>query len=978
MSRILGWRVDGFGVLADHRVEGLPAGLTVVAGPNEAGKSTLLEFLRGVLFGFPDRRRRRPYHEPLRGGAHGGTVWLLDADGGRWLLERHVGSRSPALTAPDGTSRGEEELRRLLGGIDGEVFRSVYAFGLSELSSLETLERDEVRDLIFSAGVLGAGRSAKRAQASLADRQAILVRPRQSDAVANSLRRRLDEVDGELRRLRDEAKGYPERAAECERLAAHAHEADEAAEGLRRRLRELERLEAAWPAWRERQQAEAQLGGLPGADPAEDAVLAGASEIAALRDQRSGFVERAGQRDALARQREGILRSVEDGLVEIGPSVDPDAVRRLALGLATTERAERLSRRHGELLAEVRSMEEVAGRDAADARRLEGELAAAEAEAAGGRGVRQKVELDAAGELLHEARLALGRRDELEERRARAEREARLESLAARRGGATLASSWIVVALLAACALLAGGAALSAAGGHGAVAALVAAAALAVGATAVALVLERRREERRGDGSRDAADPSRSELERIEARLAELAETFRRPGRLERGGLELVGRALEAEAAARRELDDLARRAAEARRRREESLALADRSRAQLAEIERAAAQLRSKLMLPAGLGPDALGRGAGVLAQLRKDLEALDRVERALAENDGRLDAYAAAALTLAAELLPDGRRGPSEGAPSAVEPAGSTAAAVVASAAPRTATRPGHALAAVGHLVQRLDAATSARDARQAVGEAARRAAEAVDRALGDGDAAKRLHDEVASGDLVSWQEERQRLDARLEEAKRRHDEATRAHERASQELGELRASSRIADLELQRESLRAELGSTLERYAVFGIARALLERTLARYERERQPEVVRTAAALFASATGGRYVRLVSRLDTDGRSHGIDAIDAGGARVDAGSLSRGTAEQLYLCLRLALATKGSGGAELPLVLDDVLVNFDPDRAAAIAGLIADVAEARQVLAFTCHPHVVELLAGASANARIVELPPTGSSAR
>lgn len=51
-----GWWVDGFGCLHDHEVAGLGTGVTVVVGANEAGKSTLLGFLRAVLFGFADRR----------------------------------------------------------------------------------------------------------------------------------------------------------------------------------------------------------------------------------------------------------------------------------------------------------------------------------------------------------------------------------------------------------------------------------------------------------------------------------------------------------------------------------------------------------------------------------------------------------------------------------------------------------------------------------------------------------------------------------------------------------------------------------------------------------------------------------------------------------------------------------------------------------------------------------------------------------
>ncbi len=62
--------------------------------------------------------------------------------------------------------------------------------------------------------------------------------------------------------------------------------------------------------------------------------------------------------------------------------------------------------------------------------------------------------------------------------------------------------------------------------------------------------------------------------------------------------------------------------------------------------------------------------------------------------------------------------------------------------------------------------------------------------------------------------------------------------------------------------------------------------------------------------------------------------------------------------MSLRLALASSyARRGAPLPLVLDDVLVNFDADRAKAAAAVLRDFAAAgHQLLVFTCHEHILE----------------------
>ncbi len=74
----------------------------------------------------------------------------------------------------------------------------------------------------------------------------------------------------------------------------------------------------------------------------------------------------------------------------------------------------------------------------------------------------------------------------------------------------------------------------------------------------------------------------------------------------------------------------------------------------------------------------------------------------------------------------------------------------------------------------------------------------------------------------------------------------------------------------------------------------------------------------------------------------------------RVTLPALSRGTAEQLCLALRFGLVERfvETSGEPLPIVMDDILVNFDDDRAARAARSIEALAGTCQVIYFTCHP--------------------------
>ncbi|HSK47054.1 MAG TPA: hypothetical protein VLA05_03500, partial [Coriobacteriia bacterium] len=166
---------------------------------------------------------------------------------------------------------------------------------------------------------------------------------------------------------------------------------------------------------------------------------------------------------------------------------------------------------------------------------------------------------------------------------------------------------------------------------------------------------------------------------------------------------------------------------------------------------------------------------------------------------------------------------------------------------------------------------------------------------------------------------------------------------------------------------EGLRAAASAAADRYLVHALAVRLVDRARERFERERQPEVVRTAGSVFSAMTGGRYRDLRVPLDDSG----ITVVAQDGSVRSTGELSRGTAEQLYLALRVGLiGSLGDLGRALPVLMDDVVVNFDPERRQGAVEAVAELARLRQVLFFTCHPETAEVLAGSVSGARLVEL--------
>ena len=206
----------------------------------------------------------------------------------------------------------------------------------------------------------------------------------------------------------------------------------------------------------------------------------------------------------------------------------------------------------------------------------------------------------------------------------------------------------------------------------------------------------------------------------------------------------------------------------------------------------------------------------------------------------------------------------------------------------------------------------------------------------------------------------------------------EATADYDRLAAEMNQIegrlereRHEHRSASLQLDEAAQAERLTDAVDRYIVRAVAARLLADTQERYERERQPEVVRTAGRLFSMITDGRYTGLNVPLG-DGR---IEAFDTHAAAYTSDILSRGTAEQLYLAVRLGLIGQlGEVGRGLPVLMDDVFVNFDDKRKHGAVEAVAEMAEQRQIVFFTCHPATAALFEAVAPGHVRIDLPRLG----
>ncbi len=185
-------------------------------------------------------------------------------------------------------------------------------------------------------------------------------------------------------------------------------------------------------------------------------------------------------------------------------------------------------------------------------------------------------------------------------------------------------------------------------------------------------------------------------------------------------------------------------------------------------------------------------------------------------------------------------------------------------------------------------------------------------------------------------------------------------------SERLSAARKTTNFDELKMRSESIETRLSDSYRKLAVLLLAQQSLEDAIAQWEKKSQPEVYRCASRLFSQMTNGSWQTVCMNAEGD-----IEVVDAIKTTRLPHLLSLGTRQQLYLSLRIALLmTAENVGRGLPIMCDDILVNFDPARREQAVKALIELARKRQVILFTCHPDVASLVCNSDSNSKLLEL--------
>lgn len=1028
-------RIDRYGVWRDLTLAPLSPGVNVVHGPNEAGKTTLLGFIRGVLYGFPrpgeawGASRADGLTDSAFDAERSGSL-IVEAQGDEFEIARIDAGSGAGLLGVRSLRGGDEErtdaerLHNLLHGTDRALFEGVFAIGLHELQELATLEDDEVARYIHDTLLGPDGRRLLDAGRIIDEERRRLFDPGTGSGRIAGLLRRHGELSAQIAAFasrRDEhATLVGERARLEERIEAARRERNE----LHRQLRGHLYLDRVHPPWKQVRDLKSELAGLPQLagfpenglaqlgeleaeiDSATRCRKTLMSEMAELRAEAAellpekGLGRHAGELAALVASRDWIVQleanvanteaaiedaesELRDALAEISPEWNPRRIEQeFANGsnnplatllpelLAAARRYQAALVRRGRLRKRRRQLTAAVQRRTVE---IEQRLAAMGIEeldaldSAIERSRQRLAELENLGRL--ELRLAEleRRRDGMELERGRLESQRELPRwmsavftflavsgvvflvLGIATGVTTSGIAGLAYALLG---LTCGGMAWA----HRTHYQREAGERLDELFHALCENGERRRETRetiaRIDPTRAASEGAAPEIS-VDALLADETRRF--------AALERIAAAVAVTKRARDRLTELRSRHRAAIR------AASDARQAWCSLLRRAG--LPETVSIEDGFkAVSRLAAARDSAVAIRALRESLQRDRPALEAVRGRME-----------------RLGRSIGRWNASAPPGEILDGwAEALAEARNALKSRRDLLReikvrrkeARHYARRIADARTRRAALLVRGGAATREefeerAELVARrkelqellALAEEDLAIAVRTEpdlaIVEEDLAAFDMEgnSQRIADLNGRIARLEEELEALHEAlggVKHRLRELVADRSVARLRLEREQAATALRRAAEEWLGTLAAARTAERMRRDYERAHQPPTLRAASRYLAAFTEGKFASVWAPL---GERSLLVEDHAGRSRTIA-ELSGGTREQLLLAVRLAVADRlAERGAALPLVLDDVFVNFDRQRTeAAVRTLLEFAGDRRQVLIFTCHEHLAE----------------------
>jgi uncharacterized protein YhaN len=223
---------------------------------------------------------------------------------------------------------------------------------------------------------------------------------------------------------------------------------------------------------------------------------------------------------------------------------------------------------------------------------------------------------------------------------------------------------------------------------------------------------------------------------------------------------------------------------------------------------------------------------------------------------------------------------------------------------------------------------------------------------------DSIEQFETEASKYDNISLERELDGLNVEIEKREAELIEQQRNLGVLEADLNRMDGSERAATLLQDQQNLLAKIRREANEYATLTIAQEVLAKAVEHYRGQNEGSVVDRAKVYFCQMTCGQYSSLHVDFDDNDRPTLFAISQQDQSRVPANRLSDGTADALYLSMRIAsLEVHLRNHKPIPLVIDDCLIQFDDARASATLKILSELSLKTQVILFTHHAHLVQL---------------------
>ena len=225
------------------------------------------------------------------------------------------------------------------------------------------------------------------------------------------------------------------------------------------------------------------------------------------------------------------------------------------------------------------------------------------------------------------------------------------------------------------------------------------------------------------------------------------------------------------------------------------------------------------------------------------------------------------------------------------------------------------------------------------------------------GDGLTVKALEQECAQTDMDAAAAQEAELQQSIKTLQQQMGDQAEQRSQARNAFMAVGGDDGAARAAAERQAALCTMETVASRYVQTKLAAMVLQWAMDRYRSEKQAPLLQRAGALFAGLTRRSFAGLQVQYDDKDQAE-LTGQRPTGEAVPVAGMSTGSADQLYLALRMAAVEDYIGRTgPLPFVADDLFVHFDNDRAVAGFQLLSELATTTQVLFFTHHQHLVDL---------------------